>query len=181
MTIPVDIAGSRRRRGTVQAQAMLAAFRTRCAGTPRNPAHSRHETSEHVDDLDVFRELGDGLLAGQMTDLVDRAHHLAIDGVVQDLLHEAAVDLQKIHREMLQIAERGQAGAEIVERELAAELLQCLDETVGLREARDRRGLGDLEADLGGVEAAAMELIDHVRQKLVIAQALAGKIDRAHR
>ena len=30
MTIPVYLAGSRRRRGTVQAQAMLAAFSTRC-------------------------------------------------------------------------------------------------------------------------------------------------------
>ena len=88
-------------------------------------------------------------------------------------LHEAAVDLQVIDREVLQVAERGESGAEVIERELAAELLQRLDEAVRLREARDRGGLGDLEADLGGIEAAAMELIDHERQELVVAQALA--------
>jgi diguanylate cyclase (GGDEF)-like protein/PAS domain S-box-containing protein len=60
------------------------------------------EAAQHVDDLDVLGEFGDGLLAGQMADLVDRAHHLAVDGIVQDFLDEAAVDLQEIHREMLQ-------------------------------------------------------------------------------
>ena len=70
-------------------------------------------------------------------------------------LHEAAVDLQEVDREVLEIAERRQAGAEVIERELAAELLQRLDEAVRLREARDRRGLRDLEADLRGIEAAA--------------------------
>jgi hypothetical protein len=28
-----------------------------------------------------------------MADLIDRAHHFAVDGIVQDLLDEAAVDL----------------------------------------------------------------------------------------
>ena len=102
-------------------------------------------------------------------------------GIVQDFPHEAAVDLQEIDREVLEVAERGQAGAEVIQRELAAQLLQRLDEAIGLREARHRRGLGDLEADLRGIEAAAMELVDHERQELVIAQALAREVDRAQR
>ncbi len=81
---------------------------------------------------------------------------------------------------MLEVTERRQAGAEIVEREAAAEFFQRLDEAVGLREARDRRGLGDLEADLRSVDAALLELLDDERQELVVAQALAGKIDGAH-
>src|SRR5216684_3975019 len=44
---------------------------------------------QHVDDLLVLRELGNGLLAGQMPDLVDRTHHLAVDGIVQYLFDEA--------------------------------------------------------------------------------------------
>src|SRR5205823_389831 len=50
---------------------------------------------------------------------------------------------------------------------------------VRLREARHRRGLGDLEADLRAVEPAAMELVDDERQELVIPQALPGEIDGA--
>jgi hypothetical protein len=41
-----------------------------------------------------------------VADLVDRAHHLAVDRVAQDLAHEAAVDLQEVDREVLEIAER---------------------------------------------------------------------------
>src|SRR5688572_31877886 len=93
------------------------------------------QRGEHLDDLGVLGELGDGLLAGEMTDLVDRTHHLTVDGIVQDLAHEAAVDLEEVDGEVLEIAERGKAGAEIVEREAAAELAQRLDEAVGLAEA----------------------------------------------
>src|SRR5580658_3622167 len=114
-----------------------------------------------------------------MPDLVDRAHHLPIDRVAQDLAHEAAVDLQIVDREVLEVTERGQAGAEVIERKLAAELLERLDEAVRLREARHRRGLGDLEADLGRVQPAAMELVDDERQELVVAQALPGQVDGA--
>src|SRR6202789_3726624 len=64
------------------------------------------EALQHVDDLLIFGELGDGLLARQMPDFVDGAHHLAVDGVVQDFLDETAVDLQVVDREVLQIAER---------------------------------------------------------------------------
>jgi hypothetical protein len=64
---------------------------------------------------------------------------------------------------------------------LAAEFLERIDEAVRLREARDRGGLGDFEADLRGVEAAALELVDDEGQELVVAQALAGEVDRAHR
>src|SRR5256885_2541085 len=122
------------------------------------------ETGEHLDDLGVLGELGDGLLAGEVPDLVDRAHHLAVDRIAQDLAHEAAVDLEIIDREVLEVAERGQSGAEVIQRELAAELLESLDEAVRLREARHRRGLGDLEADLRAVEPAAMELVDEDRK-----------------
>src|SRR6202022_3221398 len=139
------------------------------------------ETAQHVDDFHILGTLPHGLFAGQMTDLVDGSDHFAVDGIVQYLFDETAVDLQVIHREVLQVTEGRQAGTEVVERELAAQFLQRLDEAVGLGEARDRGGLRDFEADLGGIQAAAMKLIDDVRQKLVVAQALTRQIDRAHR
>src|SRR5437763_16691333 len=114
-----------------------------------------------------------------MTYLVDRSHQHAVNRVAQDRAHEAAVDLDVVDREVLQVSEGRQAGAEVSERELAAELFQRLDEAVGLGEARHRRGLGDLEADLRGVEPALVELVDDERQELVVPEALAREVDRA--
>src|SRR5690349_4521054 len=61
---------------------------------------------EHLDDLGVLGELGNGLLAREVTDFVDRTHHLAVDGVVQDFPDERAVDLEEVDREMLEVTER---------------------------------------------------------------------------
>ena len=90
--------------------------------------------------------------------------------------HETAVDLEEIHREMLQIPERGQTGAEIIERKLATQFLEGLDKTIGLRKTRNCCGLGDLETDLAGINAAVLKLIDDKRQKLIVAEALARKV-----
>ena len=40
-----------------------------------------------------------------MPDLIDRAHHLAVDRIAQDLAHEAAVDLQEVHWKVLEVTE----------------------------------------------------------------------------
>src|SRR6185436_4852141 len=64
------------------------------------------EAAQDLDDLCILRPLGDGLLAGQVPDLVDRADHLAVDRVVQHAFHEAAGDLQEVDGEILEIAER---------------------------------------------------------------------------
>src|SRR5688572_20832280 len=69
-----------------------------------NPLRLRHavtlgvvhaEAAQHLDDLRVLGPLGNGLLAGQVADLVDRADHLAVDRVVQHALDEAPIDLQE--------------------------------------------------------------------------------------
>ncbi len=72
------------------------------AAQRRSLAHSRRQGRSASDDLGILGELGDGLLAGQVTDLVDGAHHFPIDGIAQDFAHEAAVDLQEIYREVLE-------------------------------------------------------------------------------
>ena len=56
------------------------------------------------------------------------------------------------------MAQRGEAGAEIVERDAAAEIPQRADEARGFVDVVERRGLGDLDhqaaRDLGLVLAA---------------------------
>ncbi len=74
-------------------------------------------------DLLALDRLGDGLLAHDVADLVDRLDHRAVDRIVQHVRDEAAVDLQEIDRQVLQVAERRQADAEVVEREAAAQSL----------------------------------------------------------
>ena len=61
--------------------------------------------AQHGDDFLVLGELADRFLIGQMTDFIDRADHLAIDGIVQNLFHETAVDLEEIYREVLEVTE----------------------------------------------------------------------------
>ena len=64
------------------------------------------QATEHVDDLLVLGKLGDGLFAGKVADLINGADHFAVDGVVEDFFDEAAVDLEKVDRKVLEITER---------------------------------------------------------------------------
>ena len=59
--------------------------------------------------------------------------------------HEGAVDLDDVDAELAQVAERGVAGAEIVDGDAAAEILDAGDEAAGLVDVLDRRALGDLD------------------------------------
>jgi len=58
---------------------------------------------------------------------MDRPHDRAVLHVVADALHERAVDLEGIDREPLEVAERGIAGAEVVDGELDPEGLEGLE------------------------------------------------------
>ena len=81
---------------------------------------------------------------------------------------------------MLQITEGRQPRTEIVQRELATQPVERLDEAAGLGEIGDGGGFGDFKADARGVQAADAELLNDERQELVIAQTLPRKIDGAH-
>ena len=64
---------------------------------------------------------------------------------VHRVADELAVDLEEVHRQVLEVVEAAVAGAEVVEREAAAERAQRLreaDRDLGLL---DQRRLGDLE------------------------------------
>jgi len=74
------------------------------------------------DDFEILGKFRNGLLARQMADFVDGSDHFAGRWIVQYLFDETAVDLQLIHREVLQVTEGRQAGTEVVERELAAQI-----------------------------------------------------------
>ena len=110
-------------------------------------------TPEHRNDLFVLRKLGNGLLAGEVPDFINRAYHFAVDRIMQYLLDETTVDLEEVYREVFQVPERRQAGAEIVQCEFAAEFLKRIDKPVRLRVTGNRGCLRNLEADLCRVQA----------------------------
>ena len=70
-------------------------------------------------------------------------------------LDELAVDLQERGRQVLEVGERAEAGAEVVDREAAAEVGQRLGEAARVLHVGDRRRLGDLEDQARRVDAAA--------------------------
>ncbi len=82
----------------------------------------------------TFAKLRDGLDHGFGARVGDR------------IANEAAVDLDVVDRQILQVGQRAYARAEIVQRELAAEFLQRAHEDLRLLEIADRRRLGQLEA-----------------------------------
>ena len=78
------------------------------------------------------------------------------------MAHELHVDLQVVDRQVLQVGEAAVAGAEVVEREAAAERRQPLGQPRGLADVLGRRGLGDLEDHVARVGARVGQLGLHV-------------------
>ena len=60
---------------------------------------------------------------------------------------EGLVDLDLVERELVQVIERRVAGAEIVERQADAELLEMLDRHAGLFRFLQQQALGDFELE----------------------------------
>ena len=50
----------------------------------------------------------------------DRPHHRLVVRVAADVAHERAVDLDPLHRQPLEVAQRAVAGAEVVQRQADA-------------------------------------------------------------
>ena len=78
---------------------------------------------------------------------------VAVGAAVAD---ELAVDLEVVERQVLEVVERAEAGAEVVEREAAAEVGETARRSAaarGMLATADR--LGDLEDDLAGADLAA--------------------------
>src|SRR5437762_4196164 len=105
------------------------------------------DLAQALQDLIVLDEFRDRLLFHHVADVIDRLDHRTVDRIDQHISYEAAIDLEKVHGQMLQITERGHAGAEIVQRKPAAEIAQLADEARRLRQIGDRGRLSDFEAD----------------------------------
>ena len=77
--------------------------------------------------------------------------HVLLPAVGDESVDERPVELELGDCEAAQVGERGETGAEVVDRDAEAELAQLVDDLPAALEVTNDRGLGDLEdqADAG--------------------------------
>src|ERR1700722_5264717 len=129
----------------------------------------------------VFHAFGNGLDSHHPADSLDSLDDSAIDRVGADVSYKAAVDLQIVDGQRLEIREGGHAAAEVIERNRRAEPAQASHQLRGAGQVADGRGLSQLKADLRAGQAVLAQAAADVVRQAGIADRSAGKIDHAHR
>src|SRR5258708_7681674 len=128
-------------------------------------------------DLLALDELGDRLQPEAGPDPVDRLDQGVVEVVLGDSLDEQAVDLDSVHREMLQIVERREPAAEVVEVEAHAQGAQRFDLRARALDVGDRRGLGDLEVEALRRHAVLGQLLLHEGDEVGAGERVPGEGD----
>ena len=105
----------------------------------------------------VDDEFGDGMQLLVLRQPHHGLDHRAVVQIVVGIADEHAVDLQGLHLEPLQVGETRQPAAEIVQRQVAADLAAEGDEGQRQVELGDGAALGDLEADPPRLDAPFAE------------------------
>ena len=96
---------------------------------------------------------------------------------IPERVDEGAVDLQGVEGEAVEVGERGVAGAEVVEDEADAELVQRLQRGDRGRRLLDQDALGDLQPQVDRVDAGAGDdLVDRGRQ-VAVGDLAGGEVD----
>src|SRR3569833_1363067 len=82
-------------------------------------------------------------------------------GVLLNAAYEAAIYLERVHREALQVGERGVAGAEVVDSDANPELLETKDGELAGRSIRHSDALSDLQLKhVGGRAGFPQDALD---------------------
>src|SRR6185312_9573060 len=99
----------------------------------------------------------------------DGAHEHLVVAVVRQVADEQAVDLEHVDLEVLEVGERGEAAAEIVQAQGAAGVPQRVDEALGVAQVGNGGRLGQLHqqplrrhappGQLGGDEAGQVGIV----------------------
>src|SRR5450755_3760298 len=103
------------------------------------------QVAQQCQGLVVLDELGDRLGAQPAGDVDHGPDDEPVRRRPREPLDELAVDLDAVELEVLEVVEGREPGAEVIEREPAAQLTQIVSEITGAVDVRDRGGLGELE------------------------------------
>ena len=98
-------------------------------------------------DLGAFDTLRDNLEAERMPERDDLLDDAPVRLVREHVHHEGLVDLDLVGRDLLQVSERGIAGAEIVDRDADAHLAQFRQHPVTALAIDHQRILGHLDRE----------------------------------
>ena len=93
----------------------------------------------------VLDALGDRRQAEALRQIDDRVHDLGAFDVGLHRQHERPVDLDLVEAKLAQMVQAGVARAEIVERNLDADVLERDEDGPRRGEIADQRGLGDFD------------------------------------
>ena len=105
------------------------------------------EPAERLEDvavLDALRGHGEPHVVREVD---RRAHDRRVVGIAHEPDDERLVDLQLVHRQPLQVGERGIAGPEVVDRQADAHPVQALEDRQRVRGVLHDGALGDLERE----------------------------------
>lgn len=83
------------------------------------------------------------VFAQGLADAIDHLHHGVIALVLEHVAHKAAIDLEVVDGQLLQIGQRRHADTEIIEGKAAAQGAQRLNQPRGIAEVADGAGFGD--------------------------------------
>src|SRR5689334_17336291 len=92
---------------------------------------------EEPDRLVVGYRFGDGLDPEALGDADDRLDHVLVDLAAREVLDEFAVELEVMDRQVLEVVEGAEPGAEVVEGQATTEGGHALGERRGLRHVGD--------------------------------------------
>src|SRR4051812_6412485 len=123
--------------------------------------------------------LGDDGLAEAAAEAGDGIDDRRVGGIVLEPANEAAVDLYDVDRELLEMRERGEAGAEIVERDRDPLLVQHAQRALDIfGAAADEHALGHFELEAGRRNARLGEPLEQALGEVAAAELGGGGVDR---
>ena len=119
----------------------------------------------------VLDALGDGPQPEDARELDDRGGERRLLAAVGDAVDERLVDLEDVDREAADVVQRRVAGAEVVDRELDAELLQLAEPCDRQVHVLHHHALGDLDHQAARREAGVLEGRARPRRRARVAAA----------
>src|SRR4029079_1085053 len=122
--------------------------------------------------------LGDAAQSERMRQRDDRLRDRFVVAVLVETVDEALVDLHALDRQAGEIGKARVAGAEVVDGDRHAHLLQFEKRRHRPFGMRDDDAFGDLEIEMTGRETAARQRLLDDRQPALVLQLLYGQIDR---
>ena len=132
------------------------------------------EFGELVGGFDAFGGAGESERVGEVNDGGDDG---AVFGVAAEPVDEGLVDFDRVDGEAFEVAEGGVAGAEVVDGEVDAWGAQCPEGAGDRWGVVHEGGLGDLEPEGAGLEAAVLEDVVDLVGEGGFAELAGGEVD----